>query len=259
MSENEQTQQHQETEAGGQPEPAMGATGIVRGVAGRHVTAAGVVDLRGVPPEQVAKIESIEAAGAVLGDEGNREALGRVQIRAAGGVVIVKPDYRVVMAPNLELSRSMLEAMPAAQKIVLVGIIFIRPEVTPELIAQKFEAVEVVGILMACERALGALFGRAEITGPTISLPDDVGPVVRSIGQSRLDTGYLERLADRTTYLNVGQTIVADDVSEDLLDRKILSYHNVGQTVAPRNLLDLLKARCPTNLGDFAEAGQHDD
>lgn len=253
MSENEQmhTPEHDqapETSAG------MGAAGLVRGVAGRVIKAAGLVDLRGVPPEQVAQIESIEAAGAVLGDEGNREALGRIPIKAAGGVAIAKPGYRVVMAPNLELTKAMLEGMPADQKIMFAGIVTFHPEVPPTLVTEKLAAVDVLGILIACQGVHGALMGIAEVTGHLIALPDDVGAVVRNVGQNEVTRDYLERVQDNSAYINIGQTTIADDVPEELLDRKIISYHNVGQTVAPTPLLNLLKARCPTNLGQFANA-----
>ena len=49
--------------------------------------------------------------------------------------------------------------------------------------------------------------------------------------------------------------LVDADVPEDLLAQKIAVYINVGATHAPSALLDLLKARCPTNLGQF-EVGE---
>jgi len=253
-----QDEVHDEEEEETPPEeeemPGVKAAGLVRGVPGRHIQAAGLVDLRGVPPEEVAKIEGIQAAGAVLGDEANRAALGQIPIQAAGGVAIARPGYRVIIAPDLEISKAMLEGMPPGQKLMFAGIVFFRLDVPASLVAEKLEGVDVLGILIATEGVYGALMASAEITGHTILLPDGVGPVVRSLGQNTLTQEYLSRLADRTTYINIGQTLVSDEVPEDLLDRKILTYHNVGQTVAPTPLLALLKSRCPTNLGQFAES-----
>ena len=36
------------------------------------------------------------------------------------------------------------------------------------------------------------------------------------------------------------------------VQQKITAYVNIGQTVAPQEILDYLSARCEANLGDFA-------
>jgi hypothetical protein len=233
--------------------------GIVQGVPGPHIHSVGLLDLRGVPAEQVAQIKSIHSVGTILVDEENRGALSQASIESTGGVVVVKPGVRVMVEPSLEISRSTMEAMPAGQKLMLVGIVFFKPDVPPALVAEKFEELHVVGVLFSCAGVQGALLGRMQMTGTSVTLPDNVGPIVRSIGKNDITQGYLSHLQDNSVYLNIGATAVADDVTEELLAQKIQSYYNVGATIAPAALLALLKARCPANLGAFKESGAKED
>jgi hypothetical protein len=232
---------------------ASQTVGIVQGVTGPHIVSVGLLDLRGVPAEQVAQIRSIRSVGAVLVDEGNRHALSQATVESTGGIVVVEPGLRVMVEPFLEISKATLDGMPAGQKLMLVGIVFFKPDVPPALIAEKFEDLRVVGVLFACAGAQGALLGRMQSTGVSITLPDDVGAVVRSLGENRLTPDYLAHLQDNSAYLNIGATFVSDDVTEALLAQKVQSYYNIGATFAPAPLLALLKARCPTNLGHFGE------
>jgi hypothetical protein len=231
--------------------PTAQSAGLVRGIPGRRIRTAGVLDLRGVPAEEVAKIEHIEMAGVILADEGNRAALGGVTMQLAGSVVVAPPDLRVLVQPDLEVSKAMVEGMAPGQKLMVVGNVFFRPEVPAALAAEKFEDLRIVGILVISETLLGALFGKLETTGVTVSVRDDVTQVVRSVGKTVLNADYLSRLADGGAYVNIGETIIGGDVPQQLLDQKIAAYHNVGVTTGPEPLLNLLKARCATNLGEF--------
>ena len=102
----------------------------------------------------------------------------------------------------------------------------------------------------------GALLGGAEIIGVSVTLPDNIGDLIRSIGENTLTHEYLSELSDGATYLNIGLTTVPDDLPRELLDRKIASYYNIGETIAPAPLLALLKARCPQNLGEFKDSAE---
>ncbi len=249
MSEQEEREGEQASRTG------FAQNGMVQGVPGKNIELNGVLDLRGVPAEQVAAIESIRINGLVMMDEGNRNALAGVKSEINGTVVVADPDLRVMLEPDFQLSQATLEGMPAGQKLMLVGMVFFKPDVSPALVAEKFDQLRIVGILVACEGVYGALLGKMEITGISITLPPDAGPVVRSMGQNTWTLDYVSRMQDDSTYVNIGATAIPDGISEELLARKVRAYYNVGMTTAPAPLLALLKSRCPTNLGEFAEPG----
>lgn len=235
-----------------QQEPGTsGSIGMVQGIPGRKIDSVGVLDLRGVKPEEVAQIESISSVGVVLIDDALRTAMTKITTDSVGSVIAVEKDYRILVEPFLELSKETVEAMPDGQKFILVGIALFKPDVPAELIAAKFADLKVVGVVLSTAGVKGALLGKMEVTGVSVTIPDGGASVVTSLGDNKITPGYLSHLQDGTTYINIGRTQIESDVTEELLARKFSHYCNVGQTVAPAPLLDLLKARCQNNLGEF--------
>lgn len=250
MNEHEQTA----TVAEGQAEEDFSwqkQNGMVAGIAGKRIGINGVLDLRGVPADQVAGIEELRINGLVLMDERNRSALSGVRSEVNGTIMVAPSDMRVMIQPEIEFSKASLEAMPTGQKLMVIGNIFFRPDAPPALVAEKFEDLRLVGIIVMGEGVQGALLGKTEITGVSIIIPEGVAGVVRSIGGNTWSTGYLAQLPDKVAYVNIGNTSIPDDITAGLVAQKIASYHNVGETVAPQEILDLLKSRCATNTGQF--------
>ena len=251
-------EQEPEVRANGTEAEAMAggssSVGAMQGIPGRRIKDVGLLDLRGVPADRIAQIQSIDSVGAILLDEGCRTALEQVRMNSVGTVAIVGPDVRVIVEACMEFSKATLEAMPGAQELMLIGIVFFAPDTPPALVTEKFASLQVIGILLAGAGVQGALLGKMQITGVTVTLKENADPIIRCIGQTRIDAKYLSYLQDGIHYLNVGQTILSEDVPEELLAAKIATYYNVGQTTGPAPLLSLLQARCPTNLGQFQES-----
>ncbi len=257
---------HEETECGTEEErdepelvQRLVQHGMVRGVPARRAVVNGVIDLRGVPAEQVAAIERLVVNGVVLLDDANRGSLAGVRAVINGTIIVASPDLRIMVQPDIEVSKAMLAGMAPGQKLIIIGNVYFRPDVPPALVAEKLAEAHIVGTVIACEGVYGALMGIAEVTGVSVVLADGARSVVRSLGDNELTQDYLSRLEDGATYINVGTTTIAEDVSEEMLSQKIAAYHNVGSTVGPKRLLSLLKTRCATNLGNFSEPGEGDE
>jgi len=118
--------------------------------------------------------------------------------------------------------------MPSGQKFLLVGNLFFRPDVPPQLIAEKIGAVRVVGVLIACQGVYGALLGKMQlINGASVILPDDVGPLARDTGETWISRDYLFDLPDGTTLYQSRQDAnlrgcVAGPASAAPEDRRLL-------------------------------------
>jgi hypothetical protein len=221
---------------------------------GRTVHHVGVLDLRGIPAEQIMRINEMHTVDVLLLSEETKLALSQASVHHVGSIVIADPEERVFVTPQLEISCSGLEEMPSGQKFLLVGNLFFRPDVPPQLVAEKIGSVRVVGVLIACQGVYGALLGKMQlINGASVILPDDVGPLARDTGETWISREYLFDLPDGTTYINLGKTRIYEDVSQELplLRQKIAAYYNVGETKGPAPLLATLQARCPVNLGKF--------
>jgi len=79
------------------------------------------------------------------------------------------------------------------------------------------------------------------------------GKKVSNYGKRMLTRAFLERIRDDSSYENYGETIIAADVPEELLFRKIAKYTNYGKTIGPARLLAALEDRCTENFGSFVE------
>jgi hypothetical protein len=219
---------------------------------GRVMHHLGMLDLRHIPPEQLAQVEEIHTVDVLLLEEQTREHLRPATMHHVGSVLVAAPDERVLVTPQLELTRAAIEGMGGGQKLLVMGNVFFRPDVPPSLVAEKFESLRVFGVLIACAGVHGVLLGKAQVlNGVTVALPDEIGPVVCALGEIRMTREYLAGLPEGTTYLNVGKTELEDGLAAEALREKVIAYYNVGETKGPAMLLAALQARCPLNLGRF--------
>jgi hypothetical protein len=246
-------------EEAAEQKPGSGSVGALSGYPGTRVSSVGVLDLRGVAPELVAQIESIESVGVVLLDEQNQSSLGQAVVKSVGAREVASADMRVLTEGWLEISKATVEGMSPGQKLLIIGLVYFQSDVPPALVSEKFEQLRVVGVVLAGAGVLGALMGRMNITGTTVTLPDEPAPMVRNIGRNDVTPEYLTHLPDGNLYVNVGATVLAEDVTEALLAQKIKSYYNIGATIGSKAQIGLLKARCPVNLGAFKEPGEDEE
>jgi len=182
--------------------------GIVKGIVGKRMVINGVLDLRGVPGEQLSTVEKLLLNGVALMDEGNRAAWNAAAATINGSVMTVPPDMQVMMQPDMELSKAAVEAMPSGQKMMILGNVFIRTDVPPALIADRFTALRLVGIAVMGEAVQGVLFGKGDVTGITVAIPAEITHVVRSMENRTWTADYLRRLPDGSAYVNVGNTTI---------------------------------------------------
>jgi len=192
-----------------EPEGEMSwQNGIAAGLTGTRMGVNGVLDLRGVPVEQLATVETLVVNGLVLMDEASRGALSNAKTQINGSIVAVPAGMRVMVQPEVDLSKASLEAMPTGQRLMIVGNMFFRPDVPPALIVEKFEDLRLVGVIVMSDGVQGALLGRGETTGVSVIYPSSVSDVIRSVGNNTWTKDYLERLPDGIGYINVGNTYV---------------------------------------------------
>jgi hypothetical protein len=87
----------------------------------------------------------------------------RASMEDMGATVVAGPELKVSVEPYLEIARAALKAMPAKQKLLLVGVVAFKPDVPPVLVSEKLDSLQVTGVLLASEAVRGALLGRMQI------------------------------------------------------------------------------------------------
>lgn len=225
-------------------------SGSVRGVPGECVENTGLLDLRGTPPEAMSRLKIVRNVGLVLVDRGQTSALTNVIMENAGTVAEADPDERVVIGPNTDFNRAVLEGMEPGLRMTVIGIITFDPDIPLALLSEKIAFLRLIGIMIAPAGVQGALLGKMEHTGVSISFKA-VGPVLKSFGETRITAGYLSYMKPGTIFLNLGETHIDPEITGVALSEKIVEYHNLGTTVASRDAIDWLQVNAPTQQGEF--------
>ncbi len=231
----------------------MHTIGTLQGLPpGRVMHHVGLLDLRSAPAEQIAMVKEIHTVDVLLLAEETRAYLQPAQMHHVGSILVAAPEERVLVTPQLELSRAGIEGLPGGQKLLVMGNVFFQPDVPAGLVAEKFESLRVFGVLIACAGVHGVLVGKTQmLNGLTLALPDETGDVRRILGETRMTPEYLSALPEGTTLINQGKLHLESSIPSALLEAKIRAYYNVGETLGSDMHLALLQARCRVNLGHF--------
>lgn len=213
----------------------------------------GIVNLRDTPAGELARIGLIRDVGLLILDETQKGKL-RARMEDVGKVVYLRRDAQVTTEPLFDLSRAAVEAMPRNQRLAVIGIVLVHPDVTPELIRERFADLHVVGILIAPTALRAATLGTLRLDGVATPFDNVQGPIIRTIEDLKVTSGYLEQIGDGSTLVSIGDVSVEPGVTEDLLKRKIRAYYGLGDTSAPTALLEVMKALSPAPMGEFTPA-----
>src|SRR5262245_33879235 len=85
----------------------MHTIGTLQGLRpGRSMHHVGLLDLRRIPPEQLAQVEEIHTVDVLLLEEQTREHLRLATLHHVGSILVAAPDERVLVTPQLELTRA---------------------------------------------------------------------------------------------------------------------------------------------------------
>lgn len=231
----------------------MGSIGVLQGIPpAQKIHHAGVLDLRGVSGEGIARIQEVGSCDVLILDEENRHELRGAKIHHTRNILTARAEERVLITPQLDMSRTAVEAMPDGQCLLILGNVYFAPDVSADLIVAKFATLRVFGTLTAGAGAVGALAGRTLFgNGVTIALPENTGPITRVMGELRITGDYLNELPDGTTFLNFGEVELRGSVSTEMLRQKIRAWYNLGETKGEESHLAVLQARCPMDTGEF--------
>ena len=164
------------------------------------------------------------------------------------------------------LTKGALSRMQDGTSYTNFGQLAIADDVPAELLGQKIGSITNFGLVTAPEHLITVLQDRCEANFGSFGTEeeedeeDDERPKLQNLGSTILTQEQLGNMPDGVKYVNLGKLVVADSVSEELLAQKIAVYENLGKTRGPANLLGILQARCPENLGKFElSAGSPED
>lgn len=158
------------------------------------------------------------------------------------------------------LTKAALSRMQDGVSYTNFGHLTIADDVPEELLDQKIGSVANFGHVTGPEHLVTKLEERCDTNFGAFGAAadeddenehDDGRPKLQNLGSTILTQEQLANMPDGVRYSNLGKLVVSESVSEELLAQKIAVYENLGKTQGPANLLGILQARCPENLGKF--------
>ena len=252
---NEMTEMTETTDTAGTQDYAeadVQNVATLRGVPGESVANIALLDLRGTSAEDLQRLKHMSNVAAVLIDRGQGSAIAHVRKSNVASIIEAEPDERVIVGPVTEFDAETVESMSDNNRVTVIGIVVFDRDVLPALAAQKFERLQVVGILICPAGVRGALLDRLEHIGPAATLKVGGGPLVRNMGHRRLSAMSLSYLEEDSVFLNLGHVEIKSDVTVEMIRRKISDYHNIGHTEGPEEVIAYLQSRASTDLGNFS-------
>jgi len=201
-----------------------------------------ILDLRKTTKETFDKIKIIKNVNVLLVSHETASYLLGIPSKNVNIVVEIPADAETVPCMSQITVNANYLAHAASRKfLIVVGRILVEPDVTPELIDEHLAGIALVGKLICPESVVGALHSKASmLTGKTITYPKDAVLVMNSL---TLDDAFLNSLDDGSHVVVTGSLRVLDDVTNELVERKIKALQAHGSILCRQEHALPIKAR----------------
>lgn len=135
------------------------------------------------------------------------------------------------------------------------GILMLK-DITEEDI-DKLESVENNGIILIPRKLIAKLSSK-NIENNGMLVPYEEGMRIY-FGKTKLNAATLEAFDEPAMILQSGMLIFDDDVTPELVKKKIKGISNYGKIIAPKKVYGAVMAKCTENTGVVSENGKHED
>jgi len=201
-----------------------------------------ILDLRKTSKETFDKIKFIKNVNVLLLSPETAGYLPGIPSKNINAVVEVPAEAETVICMNhLTINASYLSSAVSPKFLVVMGRVLVEPDVTPELIDAKLAGIALMGKLICPESVAGQLHSKAAmLMGKTVAYPEDAVLVTRSL---TLDDAFLQSLDDGSYVVVSGSLRVLDDVTSELIERKIKALQTHGSILCRQEHALAVKAK----------------
>jgi len=210
----------------------------------RHV---GVLNLLAArSPEDLQAITSIEQVGVVLVPETLGAAIVGIPMEHVGAVVPVPVEGKYnLISGQTSLTGEALAAGDPDTVLIVAGQVVI----TTPVGQVGYKQIHIAGQVMAPRGSEAALTSAIKsLLGQVFYYPVGARFVM---GDESFGRDYLQYLPGPTPHVVMGQMILEDSVSADLLREKIPEIVIFGEVQAPKALVPLLQVLSPERMGEI--------
>ena len=207
-----------------------------------------ILDLRKTPKETFDKIKIIKNINVLLVSPETARYLPGIPSKNVNIVVEMPGDAETVTCmSSLTVNANYLANAASRKFLVVMGRILVEPDVTPELINEHLAGIALMGKLICPESVVSALHAKASmLSGATITYPKDAVLVTHSL---TLDDAFLNSLDDGSHVVVTGSLRILDEVTNELIERKIKALQARGSILCRQEHALPIKARLANTRG----------
>ncbi|MFC2105892.1 hypothetical protein ACFLS0_04000 [Candidatus Bipolaricaulota bacterium] len=201
-----------------------------------------VLDLRKTAKETFDKISFIKNVNLILVSPETASYLPGIPAKNINTVAEVPPNVETqTCMSHVTINASYLSSVPSPRFLLVMGRMLAEPDATPELIDAKLAGMVIMGKLICPESVAGLLQSKAKLLmGSTASYPKGAVLVASSL---TLDDDYLNTLDDGSQLVVTGSLRVLNDVTSELIERKIRVLHAHGSILCRQEHALAIKAK----------------
>jgi len=201
-----------------------------------------ILDLRKTAKETFDKISFIKNVNLILVSPETAGYLPGIPAKNINTVAEIPQDVEIqTCMSHVTVNASYLSSIPSPRFLLVMGKMLIEPDATPELIDAKLDGMVIMGKLICPESIAGLMQSKAKLLmGSTATYPEDSVLVASSLD---LDDGFLNTLEDGSQLVVTGSLRVLDDVTSELIGRKIRVLHAHGSILCRQEHALAVKAK----------------
>ncbi len=185
----------------------------------------GAVDLRFADEETLKNISQISNTGIVIYSQRVKNLISNIAISNTGMVEEIAEDYKLEVG-NLEINKIMLETLETPLKSVVVSVLSIDEDVTPELIQEKIAGIYNIGVINAPKELIGYI--KSKVVKNVGVIREFSKDRVSVKGSKDITNNYLNSLKDGVVLEIMGSVTMLDDIDTDLFQKKIKQISLMG-------------------------------
>ncbi len=178
----------------------------------------GAVDLRFADEETLRNISQISNTGIVIYSQRVKNLISDIAITNTGMVEEIAEDYKLEVG-NLEINKIMLDAIDEPLKSVVVGVLNISDDVTPELFQEKIGGIYNIGVINAPKELIG--YVKSKVIKNVGVIREFSKDRVAIQGSKDITNNYLNSLKDGISLEIMGSVTMLADIDVELLKKKI--------------------------------------
>ncbi|HOD53320.1 MAG TPA: hypothetical protein PKJ08_02225 [Candidatus Cloacimonadota bacterium] len=178
----------------------------------------GSLDARNASKEVIEQIKKIKNVGSLIVSKDNRPFFMKIEMENIGSTMEMDKDVKLHVGP-FEFTKELLESAPKAIKMAIVGPVSFSRDISPELMEEKIEWLNVIGPVQVYEQVSGIMMSK---------MHDSVGPidVLKAEefilkGHIRIDQYFLKNMEDNSIIKCSGTLELDEDVNLKVFDQKI--------------------------------------